>query len=425
MVSVVDYRIPRYGAKRILVVVADRWLRSRLESELQRRGCEVVRRAHLWPSDLSELASFDVLLLDATVVSDHDDIESLRAIRLVTPNARWILLLSPSHSPLVQGTQEVGFDAVCQRPSDDETLLELTREALGRPHARSEVVPVPFDLHFVPDSSRPWRRGAEVASAPPVPVAMELRFLERSGEIMGMRRLPSTLTSFVVHILVLAVALLIPLLYTEAIHLSSVTYTWLVAPPPPPPPPPPVTSAAQPAIVRRVTPPRPSLDAKVSLPTSIPRQVGALVDTDVAPLSLASVPDGIVGGVPGGQPRGVLGGVPGGIPGAPPPPIAISRPQTSSKPIRVGAEVRPPRLLKHVQPLYPPNAKAGRLEGSVRIDAIIDTTGRVVEMKVIDGHPLLAAAALEAVRQWVYEPTYLNGQPVPILTEITVHFRLE
>ncbi|MCI0623478.1 MAG: energy transducer TonB, partial [Acidobacteria bacterium] len=297
------------------------------------------------------------------------------------------------------------------------------------PQLQSELnlVPVPMEVKFLPDVSRPWRRHTGVASAPPVPVSMELRFLEGPSEITGKRRLPSTLTSFVVHILVFAVALLIPLLYTESIVLSQVTQTWLVAPPPPPPPPP-LPSVGRPALSRRVTRVRVDVTATVSLPTLTPRQVAALIDPtalDVGPPPLANgVPDSILGGVPGGPVGGVPGGVLGGIPGGPSQPIGLSKPQLPPKPIRVGAEVRPPRLLKHVQPIYPPNAKAARLEGSVRIDAVIDTTGRVVEMKVTDGHPLLAAAALAAVREWVYEPTYLNGQPVPILTEITVHFRL-
>ena len=92
--------------------------------------------------------------------------------------------------------------------------------------------------------------------------------------------------------------------------------------------------------------------------------------------------------------------------------------------MRVGGKIRPPRLVRRVEPIYPGVAKQARIQGDVRIDAIIDAKGQVVEMKVLSGHPLLATAALTAVQQWVYEPTYLNEQPVPVVLEVTVNFRL-
>jgi len=77
-----------------------------------------------------------------------------------------------------------------------------------------------------------------------------------------------------------------------------------------------------------------------------------------------------------------------------------------------------------VEPVYPLIAKQARIAGDVRIDAIIDTDGNVVEMKVLSGHPLLVQAALNAVSQWRYEPTYLNEVPVPVVLAVTVTFRL-
>ncbi|MFQ5664632.1 MAG: energy transducer TonB, partial [Terriglobia bacterium] len=151
---------------------------------------------------------------------------------------------------------------------------------------------------------------------------------------------------------------------------------------------------------------------------TIPKEIAQIVDPPDADTDFP--PAGVTGGVPGGVPGGQVGGVLGGILSATPPPVEAP-PQ---KPIRVGGNVRRPRLIKHVQPKYPSIAKLARIEGVVRIDAIIDTHGRVVRMKVVSGHPLLANAALNAVQGWLFEPTYLNGQPVPLAFEIKVTFQL-
>ena len=122
-------------------------------------------------------------------------------------------------------------------------------------------------------------------------------------------------------------------------------------------------------------------------------------------------------GVPGGTGNPGQGFVPGipGIGTAPPPPVG---------PVRIGGIIKPPRLVRQVRPSYPPIARAGRIQGDVVLEAVLDANGRVRQLKVVDGHPLLAQSALRAVQQWVYEPTYLNGHPVAISMQITVKFRL-
>lgn len=82
------------------------------------------------------------------------------------------------------------------------------------------------------------------------------------------------------------------------------------------------------------------------------------------------------------------------------------------------------RLIRAPNPAYPPLAKDARIQGVVRLDAIIGKDGRIENLKAADGNPLLIQAAMDAVKQWVYRPTYLNGQPVEVATEINVHFRL-
>lgn len=92
--------------------------------------------------------------------------------------------------------------------------------------------------------------------------------------------------------------------------------------------------------------------------------------------------------------------------------------------MRVGGDVRPPRLIRQVAPVYPKLAKQARMQGDVVISAIIDPKGNVVDLKVVSGPPLLYQAAIDAVGQWTFEPTYLNGEPWPVSYEITIHFEL-
>jgi protein TonB len=90
----------------------------------------------------------------------------------------------------------------------------------------------------------------------------------------------------------------------------------------------------------------------------------------------------------------------------------------------VGGQVIAAKLVYHLNPEYPPLAKMARIQGTVLLEAIIGKDGTVQELKVLNGHPLLARAALDAVQSWRYQPTLLNGEPVEVLTEITVRFTL-
>lgn len=104
-----------------------------------------------------------------------------------------------------------------------------------------------------------------------------------------------------------------------------------------------------------------------------------------------------------------------------------SRPAGASapvEPLRVGGTIREPRKLKNVPPAYPPAALQARLQGVVILESLIGEDGRVARVKVLRGVPLLDEAAVEAVRQWEYEPTLLNGIPVPVIMTVTVTFKL-
>ena len=121
-------------------------------------------------------------------------------------------------------------------------------------------------------------------------------------------------------------------------------------------------------------------------------------------------------------------GVPGGIdlPGQglriePPPPPPPAPPQ---QPIRLRSGMEPPRKTVNVLPRYPATAQAARIEGTVVLDAVIDATGRVTDVRVIRSIRLLDQPAIDAVREWRFTPTLLNGEPVPILLTVTVRFTL-
>jgi protein TonB len=103
------------------------------------------------------------------------------------------------------------------------------------------------------------------------------------------------------------------------------------------------------------------------------------------------------------------------------PPIIAAAP---AAPIRVGGGVQMAKLVKKVIPEYPPLAKTARVSGVVHLLGVIAKDGTIQNLQLIGGHPLLARAAIEAVRQWVYQPTLLNGQPVEVIAPIDVNFTL-
>lgn len=106
-------------------------------------------------------------------------------------------------------------------------------------------------------------------------------------------------------------------------------------------------------------------------------------------------------------------------------PPHVSAPEVApSGPIRVSIGVQMAKLVKKVIPEYPPLARTARVSGVVHLLGVIAKDGTIQNLQVIGGHPLLARAALEAVRQWVYQPTLLNGQPVEVIAPIDVNFTL-
>jgi protein TonB len=97
---------------------------------------------------------------------------------------------------------------------------------------------------------------------------------------------------------------------------------------------------------------------------------------------------------------------------------------TGPKQIKVGGNVQAANLLKKITPLYPALAKSARIQGTVRFTAIIGKDGTIQNLQLISGHPMLVQSATDAVKQWIYKPTLLNGEPVEVITQIDVNFTL-
>lgn len=219
--------------------------------------------------------------------------------------------------------------------------------------------------------------------------------------------------------------------YHEVTNLDSAkpVTTVLIAPPAPGAAAPPPPAPAAPAPVHRaVYTKRKSffVEGKLTAPTSVPKAARTKPPTDDL-----SAPDvGVDGGVPGGTPGGVLGGVlggspggiPGGIPGGtgltPAPPGAATKPGI----VRVGGDVKRPKVISAPPPDYPALAERGGIAGVVTLEATIDEHGNVVNLRVVKGNGMLINAALKAVKQWKFEPSYLNGVPVSVQLDVDVSF---
>lgn len=211
--------------------------------------------------------------------------------------------------------------------------------------------------------------------------------------------------SLIVHVALLTALIVTPLVATGVLPTPRSVFAFVTPAPPPSPPP----SSPQPR------------------PSEVARRLQALVDAPTVPLEPPSgigrelaLDFGLDPAVGVDTTAAVVEGVtPGGLIEAPPPaPPPI-------QPIRVGGQIKPPSRLKDVPPIYPAIAQAARVEGDVIIGATIGTNGTVENARVLRSAPLLDQAALDAVRMWVYLPTLLNGQPVPVIMTVIVRFRLK
>jgi periplasmic protein TonB len=220
-------------------------------------------------------------------------------------------------------------------------------------------------------------------------------------------------------LLAVGVLLLLPLIYTEKLTNFGFSHLPLTSPHSQPPKPPDMK-----AIPGRVATHH-RFVAVLNSPTVIPSKPVMLADVVDAPST-----DFVPGAVPGDNTGTALLSMRGDA--APPPPVppkpverqpvAVSKPK--QEPVRLGGDVQAAKIIRRVMPVYPQLARAARVQGTVQLVGMIAKDGTIVKLQVISGHPLLIAAAVEAVRQWVYRPTLLNGEPVEVIAPIEVHFTL-
>ena len=216
--------------------------------------------------------------------------------------------------------------------------------------------------------------------------------------------------SILAHAAIVTLVVVIPLMATDVLPspVSRLPEFVKVVPPKPPDPPP---------------APRPTTPQQQSSAPANPRAV-SVTASDVIAKEMPSGPPPIPGLPAYEGPPGSYTGVPGGMgstitaPAPPPEPAPV-------KPMPVGGLIKYPQKVRDARPIYPQIAISARVEGRVFIEAIIATDGTVQNLRVIRSIPLLDQAALDAVRQWRFTPSTLNGVPVPVILTITVDFKLQ
>jgi len=238
------------------------------------------------------------------------------------------------------------------------------------------------------------------------------------------KRVWTTFLGVTAQVMLLGGAILVPMIWPQIMPHAQLLATFL---PPVPPGPPPKGDLAKQRTTARVVP-RAEFHGFIA-PAHIPTRVTLIDDAPAA---------SYVTGVPNGDPRGSEQGIPGAffrdLPAnavrvEPPAVPVVAPPKPASPPeepkrFRQGGQVQLGRLIRKLEPSYPSLARTARVSGTVQLEAVVGTDGRVRDVKVLNGSPLLARAAVDAVSQWVYEPSRLNGELVEIIANIAVTFKL-
>ena len=218
---------------------------------------------------------------------------------------------------------------------------------------------------------------------------------------VGTRRWYTIPLSIAIHALAILALIVIPLMAYDVLPTpySAMDSFRTVALPPPPSPPPPRTASKP--VVATVNP---DLAPVVAPPTIAPEPPDLGFDRALVTTA----------------PLGVLEG---GASQPIPPPLTTASPATLP-PVPVGGEIKRPVKTKDASPVYPQIAVISRVQGVVIVEATIGVDGTVQEARVLRSIPLLDSAALDAVKQWEFTPTLLNGEPVPVIMTVTVQFTL-
>jgi len=225
----------------------------------------------------------------------------------------------------------------------------------------------------------------------------------RSEVGMGARAWRGLPLTILVHAIIIAGVVIVPLVAVDDLpDLPRAAAEYVVIAPPQSPP-------AAPRAPRRTTGNVPAVN-----PLAAPVQASAGIAPEPG---LVPEPEPAAG-------AGVTGGLPGSVDGAglaeqpePPPPPPVT-------PMRITSDLQRPAKVRDAVPVYPDIAMRARIGGMVILEATIDAGGRVTNVRVLRSVPLLDQAAIDAVRQWEFTPTRLNGVAIPVVMTVTVHFTL-
>jgi protein TonB len=224
--------------------------------------------------------------------------------------------------------------------------------------------------------------------------------------------------AYVLEMALIGALVLAPLISTQALSVGELRRVWRFYLPTSPSPPPATQQAPQ-TRGRSVATTEEILPTIPTTPTRIPN----LVEEPAAP-AVTGVPGAVnFGGLPRGATDTGIWRMLAGMDTSPPPPPALGKPKPPLR-IRQGGVVVAAKAISQPAPDYPPLARMARIQGTVRLEAVISAEGRIQSLKVLAGHPLLVNAALAAVARWRYQPTLLNGEPVEVVTQIDVNFCL-
>ena len=224
------------------------------------------------------------------------------------------------------------------------------------------------------------------------------------------RRPWTVVASLALQVIFVAGLIVFPLFHLERIHAVATTTVWMPLQPAPRPQPPEATR------VTGSVAPRPRVSMGVlTAPTHVPAHIDMTADApDLA--GPAIIPQAGTGGI--------LSAV---VISAPPPPVVKQlplQPPPPAPPVRISMGAQAAKLIFAPKPAYPALARAARVQGTVKIQAVISRDGAIKNLQVVSGPPLLVEAAIAAVQQWRYQPTLLNSEPVEVSTEIDVNFTL-
>jgi periplasmic protein TonB len=215
--------------------------------------------------------------------------------------------------------------------------------------------------------------------------------------------------SALLHTLLVAAVVILPLAFHEVVAPNDMLGAFLVSPleAPVPPPPPPRGDGPRTGRVPSRTQAQPPNG--FIAPRDVPSQITAEPTIDLG------VGGGDPNGVDGGVPDGVVGTIVGGLPPKAAPPLRV---------VRVGGQLVAPARVGYVQPVYPQVAVASRVSAILILEAQVDVQGIVTAVRVLRGHPLFDDAAVSAVKQWRYKPLLLDGEPTAFILTVTVAFSL-